>query len=65
MARLRDRVVETIGSRSDLTLFRLDRPTEITCVRFMVRSTTRWVAVLQGDRAKLWCTSCFLAMPAG
>jgi hypothetical protein len=64
VSRLRDRVTETAGTRGELVLYRLDRPTEITCARCAGRSTTRQVAVLGGNWTSLWCKSCFLAMPA-
>ncbi len=62
--RLRDRVTETAGTRGELVLYRLDRPTEITCARCAAHQATRSVAVLVGDWTSLWCKSCFLAMPA-
>lgn len=62
MSRLRDRVVQTAGNRGLLTLYKLDRATEITCARCAGRSTNRWIA-LDGDWTALWCKSCFLAMP--
>lgn len=64
MARLRDRVSETAETRGELVLYKLDRPTEVVCVRCAGRSTTRWIAVLAGDWTRLWCKACFLAMPA-
>jgi hypothetical protein len=64
MARLRDRVSETAETRGELVLYKLDRPTEVVCVRCAGHSTTRWIAVLAGDWTRLWCKACFLAMPA-
>jgi hypothetical protein len=64
MAPLRDRVVETTATRGELVLYRLDRPTEITCVRCAAHSTTRWIAVRGDEWTQLWCKSCFLAMPS-
>ena len=63
MRRLRDRVVQTAGSRGQLVLYKLDRATEIACARCAGRSTTKWIAVLDGDWTALWCKSCFLAAP--
>jgi hypothetical protein len=56
-------VTRTAGTRGELVLYQLDRATEITCARCAGRSVTRWVAVLAGDWASLWCKSCFQAMP--
>lgn len=64
MARLRDRVSDTAETRGELVLYKLDRPTEVVCVRCAGRSTTKWIAVLAGDWTRLWCKACFLAMPA-
>jgi hypothetical protein len=64
MSRLRDRVTETAEVRDELVLYRLDRPTEITCARCAGRQTTRWIAVLRDNWTSLWCKSCFQAMPA-
>jgi hypothetical protein len=44
-------------------LYKLDRPTEITCARCAGRSTTRWIGILADDWTRLWCKACFLAMP--
>lgn len=63
MSRLRDRVVKTAGTRGELTLYELDRATEIRCARCAGRSVTRSVAVLGGNWTSLWCKSCYLAMP--
>jgi hypothetical protein len=63
MSRLRDRVVTTAGTRGELTLYELDRATEMKCARCAGRSATKWVAVLGGNWTALWCKSCFLAMP--
>jgi hypothetical protein len=63
VSRLRDRVVRSEDARGELTLYQLDRATEITCARCAGRSVTRWVAVLRGDWTSLWCKSCFQAMP--
>lgn len=63
--RLRDRVVRTAGTRGGLTLYELDRATEIRCARCAGRSVTKSVAVLGDDWTALWCKSCFLAMPEG
>jgi hypothetical protein len=63
MSRLRDRVVRTAGTCGELTLYELDRATEITCARCAGRSVTRSVAVLGGNWTSLWCKSCYLAMP--
>ena len=64
MARLRDRVSETGETRGELVLYKLDRPTEVVCVRCAGRSTTRWIAVLAEDWTRLWSKACLLAMPA-
>ncbi len=58
MSRLRDRVVKTAGIRGELTLYELDRPTQVVCARCAGRSVTRSVAVLAGNWASLWCKSC-------
>ena len=63
MSRLRDRVVQTAGTRDELTLYKLDRATEITCARCACHSTTRWIAVRGDDWTALWCKSCFMAAP--
>lgn len=63
MSRLRDRVIQTAGTRGELVLYKLDRPTEITCARCASHSLTRWIAVLSDDWTALWCKSCYLAMP--
>lgn len=63
MSRLRDRVVKAAGTSGELTLYELDRATEIVCARCAGRSTTKWVAVLGGNWTSLWCKSCFLVMP--
>ena len=63
MSRLRDRVVQTAGTRDELTLYKLDRATEITCARCAGHSTTRWIAVRGDDWTALWCKSCFMAAP--
>ncbi len=63
MARLRDRAVRAAETRGELTLYELDRPTEVTCARCAGRSVTRWVAILADDWTALWCKSCFRAMP--
>jgi hypothetical protein len=64
MARLRDRIAQTAETRGELVLYKLDRPTEIACVRCAAHATTRWVAVQGDDWTRLWCRSCFLAMPS-
>lgn len=64
MARLRDRASETAETRGELVLYKLDRPTEVVCARCAGRSATRWIAVLADDWTRLWCKTCFLAMPA-
>ncbi len=53
MARLRDRVSETAETRGELVLYKLDRPTEITCARCAGRSTTRWIGILADDWTRL------------
>jgi hypothetical protein len=64
VSRLRDRVVQVVGTRGELALYELDRATEIRCARCAGRSVTRSVAVLGDDRTSLFCKSCYLAMPA-
>lgn len=63
MSRLRGRVVKTTGTSGELTLYELDRATEMVYARCAGHSTTKWVAVLGGNWTSLWCKSCFLAMP--
>jgi hypothetical protein len=63
VSRLRDRVVRVAGTRGELVLYKLDRPTEMTCARCAARATTRWIAILADDWTLLWCKACFLAMP--
>jgi hypothetical protein len=63
-SRLKDRVIATSATRGELALFKLDRATEITCVRCAGHSTTRWIAVADDNWSALWCKSCFLAAPA-
>ena len=63
MAALRDRVSETAETRGELVLYKLDRLTEMSCARCLGRSTTRWIAVPVDDWTRLWCKTCFLAMP--
>lgn len=61
---LRDRVIRTLGARGDLTLYRLDRATEITCARCHAHQTTRQLAILADDWTKPpWCKSCYLTAP--
>jgi hypothetical protein len=64
MSKLQDRVIAAAGSRGELTLYKLDRATEITCARCAAHQTTRWIAVLSEDWRSLWCKSCYQAMPA-
>ena len=63
MSRLRDRVVATVEVRGDLVLYRIDRPTEITCARCAGHQKTRLIGVLSDNWTSLWCKSCFPAMP--
>ncbi len=42
---------------------RLDRGTEMTCVRCAGHSTTRWIAIAADNWNALWCKSCCLAAP--
>jgi hypothetical protein len=54
-----------LRDRGELVLYKLDRPTEMTCARCAGRSTTRWIAVLADGWTRLWCKACFLAcLPA-
>jgi hypothetical protein len=64
MSRLRERVILTAEVRGELVLYKLDRPTQITCARCAGRQITRWIAVLRDNWASLWCKSCFQAMPS-
>jgi hypothetical protein len=62
MSHLRDRVIRTAGIRGELTLYELDRATEIRCACCVGRSVTKWIAVV-GDRwTSLWCKACYLAV---
>jgi hypothetical protein len=45
VSRLRDRAIRAAGTRGELTLYELDRATEIRCARCTGRSVTRAVAV--------------------
>jgi hypothetical protein len=60
---LRERAGTPVGTRGELALYRLSRPTEIRCARCAVSQVTRWLAVLGDNWTALWCKSCFLAMP--